>query len=303
MPSSLTLAQLRVFDAVAKNSSFSRAAEKLSVTQPYISGQIAGLEARLGVTLFNRVGRRAYLSEAGKLLTPYAENVLNTLNEAQQSLQDYSGLVTGHLVIAASSTPGTYLAPRLLGQFLADYPGVQITLQILDRMQVEQTILKQEAEIGIVASHPDSSELSVEPLGLDEMVLVVGSNHPWVNRASIDIHELRQERLISRERTSGTRIRVDQEFSRVGVEPRSSLELTNTEAIKEAVAAGLGVAFLSERAVRHEITSQRLIAVRLMGQKLTRPICLLMLQGRKLSTAANILRNLILADFISPQHR
>jgi DNA-binding transcriptional LysR family regulator len=303
MSSNLTLAQLKVFTAVAKSSSFSRAAEELSVSQPYISGQIAGLEARLGLALFNRVGRRAYLSEAGKLFAPYTVKILETLKEAQQSLQDFRGLVSGHLVIAASSTPGTYLLPQFLGQFLADYPGVQITLQIKDRMHVEQLILKQEAELGIVASQPDLPELSIELLGLDELVLVVGPDHPWVNRSSIDVHELARERLIARERTSGTRLRIDQELSGIGIQPRASLELTNTEAIKEAVAAGLGVAFLSERAIRRELASHRLFAVRVADQRLTRTICLLTLNGQKLSPAAVILRNLILADFISVERQ
>src|SRR6185437_17008023 len=103
---------------------------------------------------------------------------------------------------------------------------------------VERLILKQEAELGIVASQPDLPELSIELLGLDELVLVVGPDHPWVNRSSIDVHELARERLIARERTSGTRLRIDQELSGIGIKPRASLELTNTEAIKEAVAAG-----------------------------------------------------------------
>lgn len=302
MASNLTLAQLRVFNAVAKSSSFSRAAEELRVSQPYVSGQIAGLEARLGISLFNRTGRRAYLNEAGKLFAPYSARILETLKEAEQSLQDIRGLVSGHLVIAASSTPGTYLLPQLLGHFLADYPGVQVTIQIHDRLQVEQLVLRGEAELGIVASRPDLPELSVEMLGLDELVLVVGPRHRWVNVPSVDVHELANERLIARGQTSGTRIRVDQELSSLGITQRVSFELTNTEAIKEAVSAGMGVAFLSERAIRHELAEHRLMVVPLTGHRFTRPICLLALNPRKLSSAATILRNLVLAEFLSAQH-
>jgi DNA-binding transcriptional LysR family regulator len=303
MSSHLTLAQLRVFTSVAASSSFSRAAEELGVSQPYISGQIAGLEARLGVALFNRMGRRAYLNEAGRLFAPYASKVLETLRDAQRSLQDFRDVVSGHLVIAASSTPGTYLLPYFLGQFVTDYPGVQITLQVKDRVQVEQLILKRVAELGIVASQPTSSDLSVELLGIDELMLVVGPNHPWVNRSSVDLCELSQQRLIVRERTSGTRIRIEQELSKAGVQPQAQLELTNSEAIKQAVNFGLGVAFLSERAIRHELADRRLVAVQLAGQRLTRTICLLTLRGQKLTPAASILRNLILADFISVERR
>ncbi|MPZ16417.1 MAG: LysR family transcriptional regulator [Luteitalea sp.] len=295
----VTLAHLRVFAAVAKHCSFSRAADELRVSQPYVSGQIAGLEARLALVLFNRTGRRAYLSEAGKLFLPYAAKVLTTLQEADRSLQDFRGLVTGHLVVAASSTPGAYLLPRLLGQFLEDYPGVHVTLQIKDTVHVERLLLSQEAELGVVASPPTSTELATEPLGLDELLLVVGPRHRWVNRSGVTFKDLEEERLLVRERTSGTRIRIDEELTRTRVQPRTMLELSTVEAIREALACGLGISFLSKHAVQQDIAARRLVVVMLAHRPLTRPISLLTSTGHKLSPAAAVFRNLILAEFTS----
>ena len=186
MSAPLSLTQVRVFVAVARYNSFTHAAEELRVSQPYVSGQISALEASLGLQLFNRIGRKAYLSEAGKIYFPYAKGVLDNLKNAERSLEEFRGLVIGHVTIAASSTPGAYILPGLLRQFVKDYPGVELTIQIKDKLHVEQLLLKQQAELGVVASARVSQKLVDEVLAVDKLLLVVSNSHRWA-RALFDL--------------------------------------------------------------------------------------------------------------------
>jgi LysR family transcriptional regulator, low CO2-responsive transcriptional regulator len=299
MSAPLSLTQVRVFVAVARYNSFTHAAEELRVSQPYVSGQISALEASLGLQLFNRIGRKAYLSEAGKIYFPYAKGVLDNLKNAERSLEEFRGLVIGHVTIAASSTPGAYILPGLLRQFVKDYPGVELTIQIKDKLHVEQLLLKQQAELGVVASARVSQKLVDEVLAVDKLLLVVSNSHRWASACSVSIHEIEQERLIVRERSSGTRILIEEELKNVSAHPFARLEFSSNDAIKEAVAEGLGVAFLSERTVRTDIALGRIVSVPLGTPCITRTISLCTLQGQKLSPAAAVLRNVIVADFIS----
>jgi LysR family transcriptional regulator, low CO2-responsive transcriptional regulator len=296
---SLNLVQLRAFAVVAECNSFTRAAETLKVTQPYISGQIASLETKLGLSLFNRVGRRVYLSEAGVLFLPYVTKVFESLRDAERSLDEFRGVVTGHVRIAASSTPGAYILPRILQQFLKDHPGVEVSIQIKDKVFVEQMLLKQQVELGVIASEPISKELSTETLGVDRLLLIVNNDHSWAKGKAVSLKDVEGQRLVVREGTSGTRILIENELKGANVNPLARIEFSTNDAIKEAVAAGLGVAFLSERTVRSDIEAHRVTSVPVLPQHITRIITLSTLSGHKLSPAAAVLRNTIIANFAS----
>ena len=297
MSAPISLTQLRVFAAVASYNSFTRAAEELQVSQPYVSGQISALEASLGLPLFNRVGRKAYLNEAGKIYFPYARAVLDNLKSAQHSLEEFRGLVIGHVTIGASSTPGAYILPELLRPFLTDYPGVELTIQIRDKLHVEQLLIKQQAELGVVASAPISPELDATILADDKLLLVVRYDHRLAKACSISFQDIEQEHLIVREHTSGTRILIEEELKAVNVSPKTRIEFSGNDAIKEAVAAGLGVAFLSERAVRTDIALGRIVSIPFETPRFTRKLSLFTLSGQKLSPPATVLRDVIIAHF------
>jgi DNA-binding transcriptional LysR family regulator len=299
MSTPLSLTQLRAFAAVAKYNSFTRAAEELRVSQPYVSGQISALETSLGLLLFNRVGRKVYLNEAGKIYFPYVTGALENLKNAERSLEELRGLVIGHVTIAASSTPGAYILPGLLRQFVKDYPGVELTIQIKDKLHVEQLLLKQQAELGVIASAPVSQKLTGEVFAVDKLLLVVSHNHRWARSSSISIRDIEQEHLIVRERSSGTRILIEEELKTANAHPSARIEFSGNDAIKEAVAEGLGVAFLSERTVRTDIILGRIVSVPLATPCITRTISLCTLQGQRLSPAATVLRKFILADLNS----
>ena len=293
MISLVTLSQLRAFASVAKSGSFTRAAYELRVSQPYVSGQISALEKRLGLPLFNRVGRKAYLYEEGKIVFPYVEAIDENLKNAERSLEEFRGLIIGHVTIAASSIPGTYILPGILQQFLTKHPDVALSIQVKDTLQVEELVLKQQAELGVIASHPIGQELAAEMLCVDELVLVVGRGHHWTKASSVSVRDIDQERLILREYSSGTRILIEETLKAAHASPRARVEFSNNDAIKEAVAAGLGVAFLSERAIRSDIELKRLVPVPLDIPALTRAIYLLTLRNPKLSPAASALYNII----------
>jgi DNA-binding transcriptional LysR family regulator len=296
---SLSLSHLRVFAVVAECKSFTRAAEELHVTQPYVSGQIAALESRLGLPLFNRVGRRVYLNEAGLIFLPHVTRGLECLKEAERALDEFRGVVTGHVRIAASSTPGAYILPRILQRFLEEHPGIEVSIQIKDKLHVEQMLLKQQVELGVVASDPISKELTTEPLGVDHLLLLVNNQHPWKQREGVSLRDMQTQRLIVREETSGTRMLIEDELRIANVNPIARIEFSNNDAIKEAVAAGLGVAFLSERTVRSDIEAERLTSVPVVPHGISRAIHLSTLSGQRLSPAATVLRNTIMANFSS----
>ncbi len=291
-----SFSQLRAFRIVAEYSSFTRAAEQMEVTQPYVSGQISSLESRVGVALFNRVGRRAYLNAAGKMFLPYAIAILERLRDADRAVEEFRDLSIGYVTIAASSTPGAYILPRILRQFLTDHPGIRITVHIKDQLHVEQLLLRHEAEIGVIASEPLSPDLDSVLLGIDRVLLICNPEHRLHRGVPIHLRELENECLIVREETSGTRILTEQELRKTNVKPRSKIEFSNNDAIKEAVMEGLGVAFVSQRSIRTDLKSRNLISIPIEDYSAARPLMLLTNAGQPLSPAAGALRNLIVSD-------
>lgn len=296
MPQILNLVSVRAFHAVARRLSFSRAAEDLGVSQPYISMQISTLEARLGTPLFDRVGRRVHLTEAGRMLERYAAPILAQLAEAERALADLRGLVHGQLSIAASTTPGAYVLPRLLALFRADHPGVEVSLGIGNAQDVERALVEERAELGIMAGEPTTSRLDAEQLGQDELALVVGPRHRLADRRVVQPVDLVDEPFVLHERSSNTRALLDAELRRVNVRPLQTMELSSIEAIKEAVAEHLGLSVLSYRAVRHELSGGRLRGLRVQGLDLVRPLCLATLRGKRLGPAAEAMRTLLLSQ-------
>lgn len=297
MSSPFTFANLRTVQAVARHASFSRAAEELDVSQPHVSAQIAALEARLGVPLFNRAGRRVHPTEAGQRLLHHAVPALRLLADAERAMTELRGLVSGRLTVAASSTPGPFLLPRPLSRFAADHPGVELALEISNLRQVERAVLEERAEVGVTAGEPASAHVVAHPIGKDEILLAVGPRHRFAERKRVvEFGELAREPLILREQGSGTRGVLDREFGRVGLTPRRALELSSVEAIKESVASHLGITFVSRHAIRHELACGTIRGLRVPGLRLGRSFYVVTLRGKQLSPAAAAIHGLLLAQ-------
>jgi DNA-binding transcriptional LysR family regulator len=252
--------RLAVFRAVARRLSFSRAADELHLTQPAVSKHIQQLEAELGVRLFHRVGKRVELTDAGRIVADYAQRVSALTEDVRRVLGELEGLRRGYLRLGASATPGLYLLPEMLARFRKKYPQVETTLVITNSADVTRRVSAGEFDMGFVGAPTETPGLQVRPFVGDEIVLIVPPGHPLARQRAFAPDLLAQETLIVREPGSATRQIAEAHLTRLGVAPKAVLEMTGCEGVKRAVAAGLGVAFVSRRAVALEV-AQRLVSV------------------------------------------
>ena len=295
-PSSLTLTGLRIFESVARHSSFSRAAEELDVSQPYVSTQIHELEARLRVTLFRRVGRRVYLTEPGVLLNRHANELLQRIAAAEREIAELRNVIVGRLDLATVVIAAEHVLPQALGEFRALYPEVALNLQVHNSKEVEEAVADGRYELGITLSHSPPDDLEVEKFGVDELVVVVSRRHRLSGEVTVKPEALSNEALLVREPTSGTRLFVESKFSEIGVPLAYRLELNNNQVIKTLVEANFGIAILSSRTVQAEITAERLSSLKVSGLVLERPLTLVSRKKQSLSPPARAFRSVLLAS-------
>jgi DNA-binding transcriptional LysR family regulator len=282
-----TLRQFEVFLAVAKAGSFRAAAEAMHLSQPALSQHVAEMERELGTRLFDRLGRKVALTEAGRVLEEHAHRLFASLASAREAVADLGGLKRGSLVLGASTTPGIYVLPGMIAAFQGKYPGVALSLRIGNSALIEEQIRGNELDLGVVGGHPlRLGEECVAAGLLDELVLIVPPAHPWARRREIQPSLLEGERLLVREEGSATRQVTERALQRAGGHIKASMELGHTEAIKQAVIAGLGIAFVSIHAIRGEVAVGRLRAVRLKGLRIQRHFHIIHNEARTLSTSA-----------------
>ena len=289
----MDLHQLKGFMAVAKHSSFSRASQELYRTQPAISKQIRALEEDLETKLFHRLGRKIQLTDAGVILYRYAHRVFQVLEEARETVSELKGLQKGHLRISAATTIGTYMLPRALGRFKCRYPGIDISLAITNKAQVIEQVLEHEADLGFVGPPVQPEELQRVEYLLDELVLIVDPNHPLAHEEFVSIDQLKEEVYILREEGSGTREIMEEELARKGIILRKAMELGSTEAIKQAVAANLGVSIVSKYAITLEVVMGRLCAAHIKDLNLRRQLYTVSHRDRTLPLAASAFLELL----------
>ncbi len=246
----ISLRQLQVFESVARLLSYTRAAEELYLSQPTVSMQIKKLEDDIGLPLTEQVGKKISLTEAGAALYQSARDILGTLDRLEMQIDDQKGLHTGHLRLAVVST-ANYFAPRLLGQFCQDYPGISVALEVTNRTHILERMSKNLDDLYLIGKPPKSSDLEFHPYLANPMVVVAPVDHRLAHKKAISITELADEHFIVRERGSGTRIAVEEKFSEAGVPLNVRMELGNNESIKQGITGGLGIAVLS----LHTLTS------------------------------------------------
>lgn len=292
----MNLHQLRIFTTVARLGSFSRAAEELSISQPSVSIQVADLERSLGVDLFEKLGKRIYLTEAGRILDEYARRMLGLAEEARIALEDIKGLHRGRLMVGATTTPGTYILPRVIAAFQERHPQVAVVLEITNAKRVQEQLLRNELDLGVVGWDVTAQDLRVEPLLDDELVLVASPSHPLVTAGIAHAKGLRDHRLILRERGSGTREALEAALREAGVAIAPSMELGTGEAVKEAVVAGLGVTIISRLAVAGDARAGRLVIVPMPDLAIRRRLSLVYHRDKRLSQAMNTFREMLLAS-------
>lgn len=275
----LNLHQLKIFQTVVANVSYSRAADRLGISQPAVSMQLAKLEEFLGLKLLVQQGRQISLTEAGQTMARYADRLFEVHDAALRAMEDIRSLRRGRLRLAASSTPGAYLLPAVVAAFRAEYPGAEVSLRISNTSQAVRMVADGTVDLAAIGEPPADAPAEVEyqPLCADRLTVVVSGAHPWAERAAISPAELAAEPLILREAGSSTREVLDRRLADLGLKARPSLELALTDAVREAAAAGLGPAVLSGWAVRTELQTGRLRAVAVCGLSLERTLHLALL--------------------------
>src|SRR5918911_5762955 len=193
---------LEVFLSVAKNLNFTRAGDEVHLSQPSISVRVRKLESELGIKLFEHVGKRVALTEAGRTLMPYARRVVAALDDARHAVEELQGLERGTLRIGASTTPGMYLVPKIVARFKRRHPKIEVRLEIKDTRQIEEEVLRNEFDFGFVGGHLIGNEVEVIPWLTDEIVLVAPPDHLLTRKKRVGLRDLRGERFISREQGS-----------------------------------------------------------------------------------------------------
>ncbi|NYE56626.1 selenium metabolism-associated LysR family transcriptional regulator [Carboxydothermus ferrireducens] len=272
----MNLNYLKIFHTVAKHQGFTKAAEELLISQPTISVQIKNLEQELGLELFQKLGRKVYLTEAGQTLYQYTTKIFNQLEEAENALRDLKGLGKGRLLVGASTTPGIYVLPEILGQYRKLYPGIEVVLDISNSHEIEQKLLHHELEIafcggeGIV--HP---QIEAKTITHDELVIVVAEDHPLARKSAVTLDQILTEPFILREPGSSTRIALEQRLQQLGKKIKVAMQFSSLEAIKQAVAANLGIALLSRFVIDQEVCAGRLHILKIPELTIRREIKLL----------------------------
>jgi DNA-binding transcriptional LysR family regulator len=292
----MTLRQLEVFLAVAREKSFSLAAKKIHSSQPTLSEHISELESELGKQLFFRRGRRRVVAvtEAGRVFEQYAERAVAAVDGARQALAELDGLTHGSLLIGASTTPGLYVLPRIIAAFRGKYSGVDVRLHIANSHAIEARVRERELDLGIVGGHALRPGEECLAAGMrDELVLIVSPRHAWARRREISPDSLADHPLLVREEGSATREVTERALQQARVKFRVGMELDHTEAIKQGVMAGLGVAFVSVYAAEGEIDAGRLHAVRLRGLRLQRHFHVIHHEARRVTASARAFMQLL----------
>lgn len=247
----MTLEQLRIFAAVAAREHVTRAAEALNLTQSAVSAALRALEARHGIALFHRIGRRIELTEAGRIFRAEAEAVLARAQAAELVLAELGGARRGTLAVQASQTVASYWLPPLLVRFRASHPGVTVRVTAGNTATVVQALLDGTAELGFVEGEVDEPALHQTVLAADQLIIVVGLDHPWADGAPLPPARFTETAWIMREPGSGTRAALEVLLPRLGIDPGGlevALELPSNEAVLAAVEGGGGAAVVSERA-------------------------------------------------------
>lgn len=256
----IPLPALRTFHLITQHQTFNRAARLLGITQPAVSQQIRRLERAVGLKLFQRDGRRLVLTEAGQTLRVFTRRIFQLADAAVDALEGVSGLQTGHLRVGASRTAGAYYVSDLLNGFKARYPGVRVSLSVGNSQMILAGILDFTLHAGLIAGRPEEPRVAVRPLISDRMLVILPPGHRLAGRRALSVRDLGGLPLVLREPGSTTRELVEQGFRAGGQAAEPAMELESNEAIKSAVADGVGIAIMAQAAVADDVAAGRLVA-------------------------------------------
>lgn len=290
-----TFQQLKLFEAVSRLGSYTRAAEELFLTQPAVSIQVKRLEEQVGMPLFEQVGKKCFPTAAGKTMYKASLDILDRVDTLKNSIEELKGTVKGNLQMSVVTT-AKYFLPRLLGAFLQLYPEVEPKLKFTNRARVIERLMNNEDDFVIMGQIPEDDNLEAYPFLNNILVIVAPPNHPLANKKNITIQELAKQQFLIREFGSGTRYVFDKLMKEHEVEIEPYMELGSSEALKQAVMAGLGIAVLSLHSVQLEHDVNKLTVLDVEGFPLKRRWYAVHMKGRTLSLVARTFLDYILAE-------
>lgn len=291
----VTLRQLKVFESVARHLSFSRAAEELHLTQPAVSMQVKQLEEQAGLPLTEMLGKKVFLTQAGEEVARHARLIAQQLREAGEAIDALKGVRGGTLSIGVIST-AKYFTPRLLAEFRRRQPGIELQLGVYNRETVLRKLAENQIDLAIMGQPPSDFPTVAEAFADHPLVIIAAPDHPLVAQTKIPPAALNEETFLIREPGSGTRATMERYFAEAGVIPRQSMELVSNESLKQAVMAGLGVAFISAHAVQLECEVGRLVILPVIGTPIMRRWYVVHRSEKQLLPVAAAFRAFLIAE-------
>ena len=290
-----TLHQLKVFEATARHASFTRAAEELFITQPTVSSQIKQLSRAVGLPLFEQIGKRLFLTNAGQELLATCQDIFNRLDHFEMKVADFKGTKQGKLKLAVITT-AKYFIPRILGSFCQQYPGVDVSLKVTNHQQIQGRMQENKDDLYIVSNPPEELDLTSQSFLDNPLVVITRRDHPLVGIKQIPITRLNNEAFIMREKGSGTRQAVQTLFNQYDVKVHVRLELGSNEAIKQAIAGGMGLSVLSEHTLISEGKESELSILDVEHFPIKRRWYVAHLGGKQLSVIAQTFLDYLLEE-------
>lgn len=292
----LSLRQLSVFSAVAQHLSYTKAAQVLHLSQPAVSMQVSQLEDTIGLPLFEKLGRKIHLTEAGREVYTYAQRIANDLRELEGVLESLRGISSGRLRISVATT-ANHFATRLLGAFSQRFAGVDIALDVTNRKTLLDQLAHNQVDLVIMGEPPAGLGLSSTAFMDNPLVVVAAPRHPLAGKPGpIPFSLLADETFVVREAVSGTRIAMNRFFQRHGFKLHAGMEMTSNEAIKQAVEAGLGLGIVSIHTLELELAAKRLVILNVEEFPIVRQWHLVQLADKRLSPVAQAFKDFLLGQ-------
>lgn len=291
----ITLRQLQVFEAAARLGGYTRAAETLHLSQPAVSMQIRQLEEQAGMPLFDQIGKKVHLTDAGRTLYKHAQSILAQVHEAQLEFEEMRGVRRGQLNITIAST-ANYFAPRLLAAFCQRHPEVKVSLDVSNREHILELLNETDKDLAIMGRPPEASDLVAHPFMENPLVVIAAPDHPLAQARDIPLARLNEETFISREVGSGTRMAAERFFDEAGTRLTTAMEMSSNEAIKQAVQAGLGLGVVSVHTLEMELALGRLVILDVQGFPILRHWYAVHRQGKRFSAVAQAFLNFVMDE-------
>ncbi len=290
-----TLRQLKVFESVARHLNYTRAAEELHLTQPAVSMQVKQLEDQLGVALFEQLGKRIHLTEAGHEALSYTRTITQQLDELEGILNRLKGLSGGRLRISVATT-ANYFIPTLLGTFARRYPEVTVSLDVTNRETLLRQLSENTVDLVIMGLPPAEADVAAQTFMENPLVIVAPPGHLLAGKKRIPLSRLQEETFLVRESGSGTRIAMERFFAERGMRLKTGMEVGSNEAIKQSVQAGLGLGLLSRATIDQELALKRLVVLDVAEFPIMRHWYVVHRKGKRLSAAAEAFKRFLLAE-------